>query len=111
MPLIPPTCRNFDDRQTLWGGDVFSPPNLSLLGERLEHGPLIVEHRFCRGTNPPDRLIFNDIDELKSYVETRSGPGDAFLIWDFETVCRKENHLICGRKPAEGGRTPEGGVG
>ena len=104
------THRNSDDRWTLWGSDILSPPNLALLKDHLQVGPIIVEHRHYRGARSPDRFVFDDIDVLKGYIEANSIPGDDFWVWDFESVCRNENYLVHGKVPDQDGCTPQGGA-
>ncbi|WNG44850.1 hypothetical protein F0U60_12660 [Archangium minus] len=75
-----------------------------------EEGALIVEHRFYRGSSAPDRMIFSDFDELTTYLQERTKPGDSFYIWSYEAVCSNERVLKAGKIPDALGRVPEGGA-
>jgi hypothetical protein len=102
--------RSPDDHWVISGKNILAPSNLAILREALENGPVIVEHRFCRGARSPDRLIFEDFDELQTYLQDKAIPGDAFWIWDYSSVCRDDNPLVWGKRPDSDGCVPENGA-
>jgi hypothetical protein len=104
------TFKNPDDGWTLSGRNILTPPNLAALRECLENGPVIVEHRFYYGGRSPDRLVFDDYEDLEAYLRGRAAPGDSFWIWDYMSVCRDDNFLVQGKRPDEEGRVPERGA-
>jgi hypothetical protein len=76
----------------------------------LEHeAPVIVEHRFYRGSRAPNRLVFDDYGDFLSYLRSHANAGDAFHIWNFDTACRNDNRLVTGKWPDKSGRTPARG--
>jgi hypothetical protein len=101
---------NPDDRWTVSRKNIQSSPNLATLRECLDRGPIIVEHRFYNGARAPDRLIFEDFEDVEAYLQQKAGPGDSFWVWDFDAVCRVDNSLVTGKKPDAEGRVPEGGA-
>jgi NAD(P)H-flavin reductase len=102
--------RNPDDHWTISGKSILAPRNLAILRESLENGPVIVEHRFYYGARSPDRLIFEDFDELHAYLQDEASPGDSFWIWDYSSVCRDDNPLVMGKRPDADGCVPEKGA-
>jgi len=75
-----------------------------------DEGPVIVEHRFYRGSSAPSRMVFDDFDVLASYLKERTRPGDSFFMWSFEATCTNERVLEMGKVPDELGRVPKGGA-
>ncbi len=102
--------QNPADHWTTSGKNILAPLNLSALRECLEKGPVIVEHRFYYGGCSPDRLIFDDYEDLEEYLKTKASPGDAFWIWDYDSLCRDHNFLVMGKLPDDEGRVPETGA-
>jgi hypothetical protein len=72
--------------------------------------PLIVEHRFYRGSRAPTRLVFDDPDRFEEYVRAEARPGDAFYVWRYDELCRDDNAVASGKVPDADGRTPVGGA-
>jgi hypothetical protein len=98
------------DEWTPDGQKILSDENLAVLRKTLEDvGSVIVEHRFYRGSRSPDRLVFDDFDDLLEYVRSRSRPGDAFSVWSFEELCKDENTLAYGKYPDVDGCVPKRG--
>lgn len=100
-------------------GDGWSADGRSILSaERLaaiqmilqDKGPVIVEHRFYRGSRAPQRLVFDDYDEFIEYVKTKAISGDSFYVWDYEALCRDDNTLADGKYPDVDGRVPDRGA-
>lgn len=102
--------RNPDDRWTVSGRNILAPNNLASLRACLEKGPVIVEHRFYYGARSPDRLVFDDFEDLEEYLTNKAAPGDSFWVWDYEALCRNENFLVMGKKPDTDGCVPETGA-
>jgi hypothetical protein len=102
--------RNPADNWTVAGRNILSAHNLAALRECLEQGPVIVEHRYYYGGRSPDRLIFEDFEDLEAYLRGRSRPGDAFWIWDYSSLCRDDNFLAMGKRPDADGCVPEKGA-
>jgi hypothetical protein len=102
--------KNPADNWTLSGPNILAPENLATLRERLEKGPVIVEHWFYYAGRSPDRLVFDDYEDLEEYLKHRSAPGDSLWVWDYSSLCRDENYLVRGKRPDEEGRVPEKGA-
>jgi hypothetical protein len=98
------------DHWTLSGKNILAPHNLAIIREQLQRGVVILEHRFYNGARSPDRLVFDDFEELEAYIQHKAGPGDSFWIWDYDALCRDDNYLVTGKKPDAEGRVPEGGA-
>jgi hypothetical protein len=93
------------------GHKILSAENLERIRKTLEdEGPIIVEHRFYRGSRLPDRLIFDDLDDFTRYVQTHARSGDAFHVWSFASVCKDENVIASGKYPDEDGCVPKKGT-
>lgn len=102
--------QNPADHWTVSGKNILAPRNLATLRECLDKGPVIVEHRFYYGGRSPDRLVFDDFEDLETYLKSRSSPGDSFWVWDYESLCRDNNFLVMGKLPDDEGRVPETGA-
>lgn len=74
-----------------------------------EESPLIVEHRFYRGSRAPCRFVVDDFQQLEKYLREDARPGDAFYMWRFEECCREDNVAETGKLPDKSGRVPVGG--
>jgi hypothetical protein len=93
------------------GSNILAPDALAAIRHVLENvGPVIVEHWFYYGGRSPDRLVFEDFDELLAYLRENAKPGDALDIWNFAEVCRQDNRLIEGKYPDAQGRVPKRGA-
>jgi hypothetical protein len=84
---------------------------LALLKRVLEEsGPVILEHRsYCR-SSAPERLIFDDFDELVDYLSRKAKAGDSIWVWNLDGLLREDNALVYGKCPAEDGTVPKGGA-
>jgi hypothetical protein len=104
-------CRYEPDEWSAEGPKITTPENLEAIRTALEErGPVIVEHWFYRGARGPDRLIFDDYDDLTVYLEEHACAGDAIEVWDWDTVCRTENVLARGKCPDDRGEVPRKGA-
>jgi hypothetical protein len=92
------------------GTNVLSTEIVGRLAKVLEAGPLIVEHRFYRGSRSPERLVIEDMAHFRAYLSKHAAPGDSFWFWPFETVCRDDNALLSSKYPDKDGTTPKGGA-
>ena len=92
------------------GRKIASPENLEIIRQTLEKAPIIVEHRFYRGSSSPDRFVFDDFDDFMEYLNTKAFAGDAIYIWNFSDLCRDDNSIANGKCPAEDGRVPKKGT-
>lgn len=73
-------------------------------------GPIILEHWFYRGSCAPDRFIFDDFDELVTYLSDHTFAGDAIHVWSFASACTNDNTLAYGKCPDENGLVPKRGA-
>ena len=109
---MPPTTHTDDGNG--WstdGRNILSADRMAAIRKVLEDkGPVIVEHRFYYGSRAPDRLVFEDYDDLVAYLKTKAGPGDSFWVWDYDDVCRDDNPLADGKYPDAEGRVPKRGA-
>jgi hypothetical protein len=92
------------------GENLLSSEILGCLADALEDGPLVVEHRFYRGSRSPERMHIEDIDRFRAYLSASAAPGDSFWFWPFASVCRDDNVLLNSKYPDKDGTTPLGGA-
>ncbi|MBA4149837.1 MAG: hypothetical protein H0X66_17115 [Verrucomicrobia bacterium] len=96
-----------------WGFDapsISSPERLAAIKQALEQSPIIVEHRFYRGSCAPDRLVFEDYEVFTEYLHAKVRPGDSLWFWRFDQLCRDDNCLTHGKFPDTDGMVPSGGA-
>ncbi|CAN5722450.1 hypothetical protein BH10PSE6_BH10PSE6_21290 [soil metagenome] len=55
-------------------------------------------------------MCFDDYDDFVTYVTSYAVPGDEFIAWDFEDLCRDDNSLILVKYPDARGRTSRTGA-
>lgn len=93
-----------------WGSgpSILEPQRLESLRAALQETPLIVEHWYYRGGSAPRLLTFDEFEDLKAYVEA-ARPGDAFDVWRYDRVCRRDNMFASGKRPDTDGAVPAGG--
>ena len=75
----------------------------------FEESPVIVEHRFYRGASAPMRLLFEGYEDFLNHVKLQSRPGDHFLIWRYDELCRDDNKVEDAKLPDLQGRVPKHG--
>jgi hypothetical protein len=69
------------DGWTTEGRKINAPENLKAIEAVMAMiGPVIVEHWLYRGSRAPDRLVFDDFEELMDYLNTKASPGDAIHV-------------------------------
>lgn len=99
------------DGWTVDGQNILAPEALAKVEQTLEReGPIILEHKFYRGSRAPDRLVFDDYEKFLGYVNAHARAGDALRIWNYAELCRDDNSLVNGKFPDEFGRIPRGGA-
>ena len=96
--------------QDEWGPWPFSlgDKTLELVRAALEETPVIVEHRFYRGSRAPERLVFDEFDALAAYLRSKAHAGDASWMWRYSDLCLDENRLAWGKIPDAAGEAPKG---
>ena len=98
------------DEWTVDGRKIASPEQLARIAATVERTVLIVEHWHYRGSRSPTRSFFEDNDEWLAYLNENARPGDRFLVWAFEDVCRSDNSTADGKYPDDKGRVPRRGA-
>ena len=86
-----------------------APGLLAIIREILDRQPIILEHRFYRGSSAPLRLVFDEYEDFLNHLKSRARPGDHFLVWGYSSLCRDDNTLADAKYPDDGGLTPRGG--
>jgi hypothetical protein len=98
------------DQWTSDGTNVMAEESRARLRKILDdESPLVVEHRFYRGSRAPTRFVCDDFEKLEQYMQTETSAGDSFWFWHFEDCCRDDNAVLNGKVPDAEGRTPKGG--
>jgi hypothetical protein len=82
---------------------------LSVVRAALEETPVILEHRFYRGSQAPHRLVFDEFEALAEYLRISTRAGDAVWIWRYSDVCRDADAFTWGKISDDAGRVPKGG--
>ena len=99
------------DEWLIDGAKITSPENLETIRKVLEdEGPIILEHRFYRGSSAPDRFVFDDYEDFKQYLDSEARAGDKIYGWNFAGICTAENTLASGKCPDDQGRVPKKGA-
>lgn len=92
------------------GEKLASPDNLATIRQILEDvGGIIVEHRIYRGATAPERMFFEDFDDFREFLMTRTAGGDSVFVWSFEDVCTVDACLARGKIPDLDGSVPRSG--
>ncbi|MBA3559868.1 MAG: hypothetical protein H0W30_14870 [Gemmatimonadaceae bacterium] len=92
------------------GASILARDTLARIVAALESSPVIVEHRFYRGSSAPERLVFDDLQDFQEYLGRTWNRGDAFLVWRYDELCRDDNALARGKLPDVRGRVPGRGA-
>jgi len=117
MSIAPP--RSNDPSESLvalddWTGEgkrVTDEVVLANLRHVIEkESPVIIEHRFYRGSQSPRWFVCNDFEELEEYLRSHTSPGDDVWYWHFMNCCRDDNALGNGKIPDSQGRVPRRGA-
>jgi hypothetical protein len=99
-----------EDNWNTEGVRITDPANLERLKHILEEeSPLLVEHRFYRGSGAPDRFVCTNFETLERHLK-KAAAGDSFWFWSLEDCCRDDNSALHGKVPDAAGRVPEGGA-
>jgi hypothetical protein len=111
-PLVFRTVWRNEEHHWLRDGEkINDDQKLVILRQVLdESGPVIMEHRFYCGSSAPERLIFDDFDELVDYLRQYAKAGDSIWVWNLDGLLREDNALVHGKCPAEDGSIPRGGA-
>jgi len=75
-----------------------------------DESPLIIEHRFYRGSRAPKRFVCDDFKDLENYLGKCAQPGDSFYVWRFAECCKDTLIVERGKVPDSSGRVPIGGA-
>lgn len=103
--------RGEDDGWTSDGRKITAPEALDSIRRCLDdEGPIIVEHRFYRGSCAPERSVFSDIEGFLEYLNAHASAGDSIHVWSFAAVCRDDNGLATGKCPDDDGMVPARGA-
>ncbi len=92
------------------GPSILADSALAALRTALEQTPVIVEHRFYRGSRSPVRLVFDDFSDLELYFRHEARPGDSITTWRYDASCRDDNALVHGKLPDTDGLVPQRGA-
>ena len=92
------------------GPRIDSPESLARLRAVLDESPLIVEHRHYRAASAPSRLVFDDFEDLETYLRSHARLGDSFWCWRYDALCRDDNPVVCAKQPDVDGKVPRGGA-
>ena len=93
------SSRNFDD-PSVWDTSQ----------QTLKETRVILEHRHYYGSRAPSVIVFDDYDELVSYIRQNARPGDALWTWRYDALCRDDNSLVHGKLSLADGTIPVGGA-
>ena len=104
------SIRHEGDRWGTEAANVMAPERLEAIRQAVEQSALIVEHRFYRGSRSPDRMVFEDYDEFRQYLQAHAVPGDSFWFWRYDDLCRDDNSFTQGKFPDTDGMVPSGGA-
>jgi hypothetical protein len=92
------------------GSKITEPAKLEAIRRTLEKGPIIVEHWFYHGASAPERLVFDDFDEFRTWLDEQTYAGDAIDVWSWVETCLPEKSLAEGKCPDNQGLVPKGGA-
>src|SRR5262245_23102190 len=100
-----------DDDWTPDGPKITDPEKLEAVRHCLEkNGSIIVEHWIYRGSQAPDRLVFDDYEEFVEYLDSHACAGNVIDVWSFHDLCRIDNRLASGKCPNDAGLIPKRGA-
>ena len=91
------------------GQKILSEENLNQIKNKLEKGPIIVQHWFYRGASCPRIYGFDDLEEFEEHLKDFSIPGDYFEVWSFNDICKDDQVIASGKLPDIDGCVPESG--
>lgn len=67
-----------NDEWTTAGENTFAEANLARVMDYLEETDcVVVEHWHYRGACSPTRLVFDDFEDFREYLQEQTSPGDA----------------------------------
>ena len=91
------------------GAIVTDPTFIDRLRDKLDEGPVIVEHWHYRGSRGPSRFVTEEWEELLACI-MKAKPGDAFHFWIFDNACTDANEYGHGKVPDDDGCIPRRGA-
>lgn len=99
------------DQWTVDGEKISESEKLAAIKKVLEKsGPVLVEHKFLRGSRAPHSVVFDDYEELIVYLTEHARAGDKISVWDLWPFMRDTPPLARGKCPADDGAVPKGGA-
>jgi hypothetical protein len=99
-----------DGDKWLVGASIADDGRLKRLQAVLEESFVIVEHRFYRGSRAPHVFVVDNFDDLRTYLQSETRPGDSMWFWRYDELCRDDNSIMQGKVPDQRGLVPEGGA-
>ena len=77
----------------------------------IEGGEIVaLEHWHYRGARAPDRMIFDDFEDLTDYLSEKAFAGDAIHIFPINDALKSENKIASGKCPDAKGLVPKKGA-
>lgn len=110
MIVFKPGYRFEQDCWSLDGEKITASEKLDSIKNALEEGPILVDHRFLRGSRGPDTLVFGDYEDFIAYLTDNARSGDLITVWSLWRFMRDTAPLAQGKCPAEDGAVPKGGA-
>lgn len=105
-----PGARADDDEWTKDGEKISSPEKLAAVRKALEESAVLLEHKYLRGGRAPQAFVFDDYDELGSYLTEHARAGDKISIWTLWPFMRDTPPLVSGKCPDQDGAVPSKGA-
>jgi hypothetical protein len=111
MIVFKPGYRCEADSWSFDGEKISSSEKLDSIRKALEdEGPILVDHRFLRGSRGPDTLVFDSYERFIAYLTDNARSGDLITVWSLWPFMRDTPPLAQGKCPAEDGTVPKGGA-
>jgi hypothetical protein len=99
------------DEWTAEGEKISSPDKLAAIKRAIEHdGPVLLEHKFLRGGRAPHTAVFEEYDELVTYLAANARAGDKITVWNLWPFMRDTPPIAYGKCPDSDGAVPKGGA-
>jgi hypothetical protein len=99
------------DEWTCDGEKISTPEKLAAIKAVLEKdGPILVQHKFLRGSRAPHEVVFDDYEDFILYLTEHARAGDKVSVWSLWPFMRDTPPLAYGKCPAEDGTVPKKGA-